>query len=73
MTPKTPVHKIHGTYLYGRLVVERAPVSLHANMVSFEKAFNLYAFVVDVHSNKLININYLTTLFELHGESLSIN
>ena len=28
---------------------------LRANMVSFEKAF-LYAFVVDVHSNKLISV-----------------
>ena len=42
-------------------------------LVSFEKAFNLYAFVVDVHSNKLLNISYFTTLLDLHGDSLSIN
>ena len=42
-------------------------------MVSFEKAFNLYAFVVDVHSSKLIiNISYFTTLFKLHGDSLVV-
>ena len=45
---------------------------LRANMVSFEKAFNLYAFVVDVHSSKLINISYFTTLFKLHGDSLVV-
>ena len=37
---------------------------LRGNMVSFEKAFNLYAFVDDVHSNKLINISYFTKLFK---------
>ena len=34
---------------------------------------NLYAFVVDVDSNKLINISYFQTLFELHGDSLIVH
>ena len=46
---------------------------LHANMASYEKAFNLHAFVVDVHSIKLlINISYFTTMFKLHCDSLIV-
>ena len=41
-------------------------------MVSFEKAFNLYAFVVEVHSSKLSNTSYFTTLLKLHGDSLKV-
>ena len=72
MTPKTPIHKIHGpTYIVDWWLNEPR-FHLRANIVSFEKAFNLYAFVVDVHSNKLINISYFTILFNLHGDSLIV-
>ena len=72
MTPKTPIYKIHGpTYTVGWWLNEPR-FHLRANMVSFEKAFDLFDFVVEFHNSKLINISYFTTLFNLHGDSLIV-
>ena len=46
-----------------------------ANMVSFEKVFHLYDFVVDVHGKNYYHdciVSHFTTLFKFLGDSLVI-